>query len=143
MLKNQPGETRERLLVERDFRDRGGIDGVYSGEFDGAFTAIRSVAAHRFEQWVLEDVFDRDSAGGNFDFADLFSGKDRQVFFDFSQGGTRRPDDLDTSAQSSDDCVCDYGDSVFFVDEGHWEESGKSLCDRGSAADRRDCDVVY
>src|SRR5580704_3034378 len=141
--RKKPGETRERLLVECDSGDRGGFDGVYSGEFDGTFAVIGGAAAHRFGERVLEDVHDCDSAWGDFDLADLFSREDCEVFGDVSEGGARRPDHFDAPVELGDDCVCGDGDSLFFADEGDWKESGESVCDWWRAADWRDRNVVH
>ena len=83
---------RERLLGKRDFGNCGGIDGVYSGELDGASAAVGGLATLSLSfaelgERLLEDVLDRDPVGSDPDAADLFLAQDCEVFVDVSEGG--------------------------------------------------------
>ncbi len=90
----------------------------------------------------MEDVYDCDSVGGDFDAADLFSRADCEVPFDVSEGGARGPDGADASAEFGADCVCGDGDTGVFDDEDYREAFGELVHHWERAADWRDCDVV-
>src|SRR5208337_4440286 len=138
----------ERLLGECDFGNCGGVDGVYSGEFDGAFEDFGGAIAPPLSaaqpgERVLEDVHDRDPVGSDFDAADLFPAPHCEVCCDVSPRRARRPVATDAPAEPGDDCVCGDGDTVVSAGEGDRETPGEPVCDRDGVAGGRDCDVVH
>src|SRR5713226_8440064 len=76
----------ERLLVVSAAWNRGRIDGILAGEFDGAFANQRSAVPHRSGKRVLEDVHDCDSTGGDSLFSGVFSRAYCEVVVDISGG---------------------------------------------------------
>src|SRR5882724_8526357 len=130
----------ERLLTFRVAGHHRGADGILAGEFDGAFAHRGGAAARRSGEWVLEDVFDRDSAGRDSDAADLFPRAHWEIVGDLSARRERRADSADASARTGYRCFCGHGDSLVFAYQDHRQEPREFTGDRVRTADRRDLD---
>src|SRR5579862_7049044 len=88
----------ERLSTFHSAWHRRGPHGIFAGEFDRAPAHHGSAAAPRSGRPVLEDVFDRDSAGRDSLPADLLLESDHEFSLDLSGRPARREDGDHASA---------------------------------------------